>query len=78
MEEQLKYCGSERTSRVRYSWGQESFFINLVIIYWTLNSIYMQFEYQYSKTSNASVEHVQILRGMFGFVTVGDAYILRS
>ena len=43
------------------------FFINLVIIYWTLKSIYMQFEYQYSKTSNVSVEHVQVLRGMFGF-----------
>ena len=43
------------------------FFINLVIIYWTLNRIYMQFEYQYSKTSNVSIEHVQVLRGMFGF-----------
>ena len=43
------------------------FFINLVIIYWTLNSIYTQFEYQYSKTGNVSVEHVQVLRGMFGF-----------
>ena len=42
------------------------FFINLVIIYWTLNSIYMQFEYQYSKTGNVSIEHVQVLRGMFG------------
>ena len=35
--------------------------------YWTLNSIYMQFEYQYPKSSNVSVEHVQLLRGMFGF-----------
>ena len=43
------------------------FFINLVIIYWTLNSIYMQFEYQHSKTSNVSVKHVQVCRGMFGF-----------
>ena len=34
------------------------FFINLVIMYWTLNSIYMQFEYQYSKSTNVSVEHV--------------------
>ena len=42
-------------------------FINLVIMYWTLNSIYMQFEYQHSKSSNVSVEHVQLLRGMFGF-----------
>ena len=36
-------------------------------MYWTLNSIYMQFEYQYPKSSNVSVEHVQLLRGMFGF-----------
>ena len=43
------------------------FFINLVIMYWTLNSIYMQFEYQYPKLSNVSVEYVQLLRGMFGF-----------
>ena len=40
------------------------FFINLVIMYWTLNSIYMQFEYQYSKSSNVFVEHVQLLREM--------------
>ena len=43
------------------------FFYNLVIMYWTLNSIYMQFEYQYPKSSNVSVEHMQLLRGMFGF-----------
>ena len=43
------------------------FSYNLVIMYWTLNSIYMQFEYQYPKSSNVSVEHVQLLRGMFGF-----------
>ena len=43
------------------------FLINMVIMYWTLNSIYMQFEYQYPKSSNVSVEHVQLLRGMFGF-----------
>ena len=36
-------------------------------MYWTLNSIYMQFEYQYPKSSNVSVEHVQLLRGMFEF-----------
>ena len=40
-------------------------FYNLVIMYWIQNSIYMQFEYQYSKWSNISVEHVQLLRGMF-------------
>ena len=44
------------------------FFINPVILYWTLNSIYMQFEYQYPKSSNVLVEHVQLLRGIFGFV----------
>ena len=43
------------------------FSINLVTMYWTLNSIYMQFEYEYPKLSNVSVEHVQLLRGMFGF-----------
>ena len=43
------------------------FFINLVIMYWTLNSIYMQFEYQYYKSGNVSVEHVQSFSGMFGF-----------
>ena len=42
------------------------FFINLEMMYWTLNSIYMQFEYQYSKSSNVSVEHLQLLSGMFG------------
>ena len=40
---------------------------NLVIMYWTLQSIYMQFEYKYPKSNNVSVEHVQLLRGMFGF-----------
>ena len=47
------------------------FFINLVIMYWTLNSIYVQFEYEYSKSSNVSVEHVQLLSGMFGFFKRG-------
>ena len=36
-------------------------------MYWILNTIYMQFEYQYPKSSNVSLEHVQLLRGMFGF-----------
>ena len=40
-------------------------FYNLVIMYWTLNSIYMQFECQYPKSSNVSVEHVQLSRGMY-------------
>ena len=43
------------------------FFYNLVIMYWTLKSSYMQFEYKYPKSNNVSVEHVQLLRGMFGF-----------
>ena len=52
------------------------FFINLVIMYWTLNSIYMQFEYQYPKSSNVYVEHTQLLRGKFGFFEPRE--ILRS
>ena len=52
------------------------FFLNLVIMYLSLNSIYMQFEYQYSKASNVSVEHMQLLRGVFGFVKPRE--ILRS
>ena len=44
-------------------WRQDIFFINLVIMYWTLNRIYMQFEYQYPKLSNVSVENVQLLKG---------------
>ena len=32
-------------------------------MYWTLNSIYIQFEHQCSKSSNVSVEHVQLLSG---------------
>ena len=35
-------------------------------MYWVLNSIY-KFEYQYPKSSNVSVEHVQLLGGLFGF-----------
>ena len=44
------------------------FFVNMVIMYWTLSSIDMQFEYQYPKLSNVFVAHVLLLRGMFGFV----------
>ena len=47
--------------------ASRKFFYNLVIVYWTLNSIYMQFEYQCPKSSNVSVEHVQLLRGVFEF-----------
>ena len=74
MEEQLKYCGSERTLRVQSPCRQEFFFINLAIMYWTLNSIHMQFEYQYPKSSNVSVEDVQLLRGMFGFFEPGEMF----
>ena len=43
------------------------FFYNLVIMYWTLNTIYMQFEHQYRRSRNVSVEHVHLMKGMFGF-----------
>ena len=46
MEEKLKYYGSERTSRVQTHLTSIKFFYNLVIMYWTLNIIYMQFECQ--------------------------------
>ena len=39
-------------------------FFNLVIMYWTLNSIYMQLECQYPKYSYVFVEHKQLSRGM--------------
>ena len=48
-------------------YGDSKFFYNQVIMYWTLNTIYMQFEHQYPKSRNVSVEHVQLMRGMFGF-----------
>ena len=48
-------------------WRQESFFYNLVIMHWTLNIIYVQFECQCPKWSNVSVEPLQVLSGMFGF-----------
>ena len=53
------------------------FFINLVIMYWTLNSIYMQFEYQYPELSNVSVEHVQLLREMFRSFVARGMYCLK-
>ena len=37
------------------------FFNNLVIMYWILNSIYMQFESQYPKSSYVSVEHMKLV-----------------
>ena len=57
--------------------GDKKVFYNLVIMYWTLNSIYID-EYQYSKSSNVSVEHVQLLRGMFGFFEPREMQMLRS
>ena len=54
----------------------KKFFINLVIMYWTLNTIYMHFEYQYSNLSIVSVEHVQLLWGKLGFFEPRE--ILRS
>ena len=42
------------------------FFYNLVIMYWTLNSIYMQFEYRFPRSNTVSValEHMQLSRGL--------------
>ena len=40
------------------------FFYILVIMYWTLDSIYMQFEYRFPRSNTVSVEHMQLARGM--------------
>ena len=72
MEEKLKYCGSERTSRVQTHMTSIKFFYNRVIMYWTLNSIYMQFEDRYPRSNNVSVDYVQLPREMFrSFVARG-------
>ena len=34
-------------------------------MYWNLNSIYMQFECQYAKSSEVSIDQVQLSRGMY-------------
>ena len=67
MEEQLKCCSSERTTYVTGSnpHDDNKVFYSPVIIYWTLNSVYMQFEWQYPKSSTVSVEHVKLSRGMY-------------
>ena len=52
-------------------------FINLVTMYWTLNSIYMQFEYQYPKSSNVSVDHVQLPREMLRSFVARGVYCLK-
>ena len=46
-------------------------------MYWNLNSNYMQFEYQYPKSSNVSVKHVQLLRGKFKFFVARGIYYLK-
>ena len=43
------------------------FFYNTVIMYWTLNSIYKQFEYRCPKSSNVSIGHLKLLREMLRF-----------
>ena len=53
------------------------FFYNLVIMYWTLKSIYMQFEGQYPKSSTVSVEHVQLSRGMYCLIVARGMYCLK-
>ena len=56
-----------------------TFFYNLVIMYWTLSSIYMQFEYQYSKSNNVSVRACAVIEGdVWIRRTEGDAQIFRS
>ena len=67
MKEPLIHYGSERTSRVQPPMATRKFFCNLVIVDWTLNSIYVQFEYQCPKESNVSVEHFEV-----------DVWILRT
>ena len=59
-------------------------------MYWTLNSIYMQFEYRFPRSNNVSVDHVQlpremlrsfVARGMycfkFGFFVARGMYCLK-
>ena len=77
MEEKLKYCGSERTSWVQNHMTTVKFFYNLVIMCWTLNSIYMQFEYQYPKSSNVSVDHVQLPREILRSFLAKGMYCLK-
>ena len=46
-------------------------------MYWTLNSIYMQFEYQYPKSSNVSVDHVQLPSEMLRSFVARGMYCLK-
>ena len=77
MEEQLKCCSSQRTSLVQTHMTTIKFYYNLVVMYWTLNSIYMQFEYQYPKSSNVSVDHVQLPREMLRSFVARGMYCLK-
>ena len=77
MEEQLKCCSSKRTSRVQTHMATLKFFYNLVIMYWTLNSIYMQFEYRYPRSNNVSVDHVQLPREMLRSFVARGMYCLK-
>ena len=53
------------------------FLYNLVKMYWTLNSIYMQFECQYPKSRNISVDHVQLPREMLRSFVARRMYCLK-
>ena len=78
MEEQLKCCSSKRTYRVQTHMATIKFFLNnLVIMYWALNSIYMQFEYRYPRSNNVSVDHVQLPREMLRSFVARGMYCLK-
>ena len=46
-------------------------------MYWTLNSIYMQLEYQYPKSSNVSVDDVQLPMEMLRSFEARGMYCLK-
>ena len=55
------------------------FFINLVKMYWTSNSVYRQFEYQYPKSSNVSGRACAVIEGgVWSRRNEGNVSILRS
>ena len=57
--------------------GDNKGFYNLVIMYWTLNSIYMQFEYRYPRSNNVSLDHVQLPREMLRSFVARGMYCLK-
>ena len=57
--------------------GDNKVFYNLVIMYWTLNSIYMQFEYRYPRSNNVSLDHVQLPREMLRSFVARGVYCLK-